>query len=392
MLVPVAPNLCLVLSLLLATLLLQLCHPPLVGGCDPVGQLVESLIREDDVFGILVPVGDEGFGHSAKVKQKSPLENGLFLQTFIMAIAVNIEMDEIMYPGNLSREEWLKVVEEEKHPFYKYPENPKQKIWRYMDFTKFVALIDKEALFFPRSTLLDDKYEGSISQETINIFKKKGEQELEFHIGRYPNREIPPEMLEVLQRKLSPSGMLQSKFTRWSKKWTYISCWHMNEHESAAMWSLYASSNQAIAISSTFKQLFECLKPHIFPGNQLTLGMVYYLDYSKEAVPKDFYLSEFFHKRKSFQHESELRAVVQDLPVKDGPKDENGIINYKLLYYDRVPVAGKSFPIDIENLIEEVYVAPTSPEWFLDLTQRILRKYGIDRVVKRSSLDGDPLF
>ena len=33
-------------------------------------------------------------------------------------------------------------------------------LWRYMDFTKFVSLLEKSALFFPRADKLGDPFEG----------------------------------------------------------------------------------------------------------------------------------------------------------------------------------------------------------------------------------------
>lgn len=37
-------------------------------------------------------------------------------------------------------------------------------------------------------------------------------------------------------------GMLKqlSTLLELSRRWMYINCWHMNEHESAAMWKSYA--------------------------------------------------------------------------------------------------------------------------------------------------------
>ena len=34
-----------------------------------------------------------------------------------------------------------------------------------------------------------------------------------------------------------------------------INCWHLNDHESAAMWKLYLKSNEGIVIQSTFTNL-----------------------------------------------------------------------------------------------------------------------------------------
>ena len=36
------------------------------------------------------------------------------------------------------------------HPIFIQPENENVKVWRYMDFTKFVSLIDAGRLFFSR--------------------------------------------------------------------------------------------------------------------------------------------------------------------------------------------------------------------------------------------------
>ena len=38
-------------------------------------------------------------------------------------------------------------------------------------------------------------------------------------------------------------------------KYNAINCWHMNDHESAAMWKLYLKSNEGIAVQSTYETL-----------------------------------------------------------------------------------------------------------------------------------------
>ncbi len=47
------------------------------------------------------------------------------------------------------------------HRDFELPEN-NPKIWRYMDFTKFMDMLDKESIFFTRSDKFDDKFEGRI--------------------------------------------------------------------------------------------------------------------------------------------------------------------------------------------------------------------------------------
>ncbi len=43
------------------------------------------------------------------------------------------------------------------------PENPDIPVWRYMDFTKLVSLLQHEGLFFPTVAALDDPFEGSFA-------------------------------------------------------------------------------------------------------------------------------------------------------------------------------------------------------------------------------------
>ncbi|KAF5417648.1 MAG: hypothetical protein C5S38_01290 [Candidatus Methanophagaceae archaeon] len=47
------------------------------------------------------------------------------------------------------------------HPAFEKPSDEDIKIWRYIDFTKFVSLLDKKALFFARADRLSDSFEGS---------------------------------------------------------------------------------------------------------------------------------------------------------------------------------------------------------------------------------------
>src|SRR5215211_6876300 len=61
------------------------------------------------------------------------------------------------------------------------PSNPHIKIWRYMDFAKYMSLLDTGALFFPRSDTLEDPHEGTVTVpnaaelKTPNFFNFKTE-------------------------------------------------------------------------------------------------------------------------------------------------------------------------------------------------------------------------
>ncbi|GAH33893.1 unnamed protein product, partial [marine sediment metagenome] len=52
----------------------------------------------------------------------------------------------------------------QEHPLFESPEDENQEIWRFMDFAKFVSIIDKKSLFFPNSDELPDAWEGTYTK------------------------------------------------------------------------------------------------------------------------------------------------------------------------------------------------------------------------------------
>src|SRR5216684_1015225 len=86
-------------------------------------------------------------------------------------------------------------------------------IWRYMDFTKFVSLLDKKALYFTRSDKFDDKFEGAIPKPTIEAREA-------YVLGS--GTPLTEEILKVM-----------SQGSRDVRKWIFVNCWHINSIESA---------------------------------------------------------------------------------------------------------------------------------------------------------------
>ena len=62
------------------------------------------------------------------------------------------------------------------NPSFKKPDNENVKIWRYIDFTKLVWMLEKESLFFTRIDTLQsvDTYEGSFYKHPAFGILEKG--------------------------------------------------------------------------------------------------------------------------------------------------------------------------------------------------------------------------
>lgn len=259
------------------------------------------------------------------------------------------------------------------HPAFKQPSNPNIEIWRYMDFTKYVSMLDLGGLYFTRSDFLGDPFEGTYSRVNVEDFKQQMEEAAKTAGG-------PLDTAKMLE---------ESALTRqWYRQWIYISSWHMNEFESAAMWRLYARTNEAIAVQSTYTKFCECLPSemdwgHGERGDAVYVGEVEYMDYESDLLPEGNMFHLFTHKRKSFEHERELRGVVWDTTPARVAIDLT-VSN---------PKKGVPVSVSLGDLIETVYVAPTAPNWFRDLVEAVTRKYGlINKPIVRSSLDADPVY
>jgi|HubBroStandDraft_1064217.scaffolds.fasta_scaffold230846_3 hypothetical protein len=59
-----------------------------------------------------------------------------------------------------------------RHPAFEPPADPQTKIWRYMDFTQFVSMLEEKGLLFTRADLLVDKFEGTMSQPLYDYLER----------------------------------------------------------------------------------------------------------------------------------------------------------------------------------------------------------------------------
>lgn len=232
-------------------------------------------------------------------------------------------------------------------------------IWRYMNFTKFVSLLDKSALFFARADKLGDPFEGSVS---------------------WLNKAMRP---IVYKDKLSDEAFQRlEQQLLWVRKrlprFTLISCWHESTHESAAMWSLYARETDGIAIKTDFRSFKQSLKS----AESIYVGKVNYVDYEQYPIPEGDIYSPFLHKQQDFNHEQEVRAFTQTLPMDD--KGAN-------LSQDICDI-GKYYEVALSFLIKEVIVAPFAPDWFLELVDSVAAHYNLKAPVVKSKRTAPPIW
>jgi hypothetical protein len=229
------------------------------------------------------------------------------------------------------------------------------KIWRYIDFAQFVSLLDTKSLHFIRVDRLEDPFEGIYSKANIK-------RAPEVYKDKISNKII--EKLTAFKKDQIPC----------LRACTVINSWHINDHESAALWELYSKKDQGIAIQSTFKRLVDSVKNY---HEDIFIGPMDYISYENDWLPEGNLLYLFFHKRKSFEHEKELRALILRFPVQGNTMDFS-----KKTFEEE----GINVPVDLDLLIERIYVSPVAERWFRNLVNSVTSKYNLSKQIQQSSL------
>ena len=246
-------------------------------------------------------------------------------------------------------------------------------LWRYLDFAKFVAILSTKSLFFARADSLGDKFEGAKGASTLenkyDAFYLNWLREASRTIPNARPEDLTPEKIE----KHAQQGLQSLKDAgQRARKTTFLNCWHEAEHESEAMWRLYAGwqtnsigSNGSLAIVTDFGRLTQCLSTYA----NTYVGRVKYNDYRQQMVGIN---EAFWNKSMSLEHEHEVRAIMYHPEGSD--------------------TAGVNIPVDIHRLVIKAVISPYSPIWLESLVRDVALKYECDFVIERSSLEDLPFY
>jgi hypothetical protein len=222
------------------------------------------------------------------------------------------------------------------------PEDNNTIVWKYLDLSKFLDMLLSQQLFMSRSDKFEDQYEGTFSEPTFEEIKKIAANN--------------PKFLDYYKSH---------------REKVVISSWHINEYESFAMWQIFTKNNEGLAIQSTIGRLKEALRPE----NRIEqyIGNVNYIDYKKEYIPFDDTFFPFLFKRKSFQYEREVR-IISDVSAQNISVNEGLKIN-----------------VDLNQLIEKIYIHPKSENWYKKLVIELVSKLDFKIEIEKSDLESDIL-
>lgn len=210
-------------------------------------------------------------------------------------------------------------------------------LWRYMDFAKFVEMMESGTLWFVRIDQLEDPLEGTHTDAELAGIRK--------HLQKTRAQRL----IDVFRSARSE---------------VYVNCWCSGSSESLAMWDLYGKGSGIVAIKSTVGRLREAAAGYDQP---VFISKVKYVDWN-DAPGLDNVLVACSRKDLSHRHESEVRVII----LRD---------SYNL---DTKGKPGIRFPVDVRRLITEVMVGPREQAWVFRVIEQVMKRYGLPQHVVAS--------
>jgi len=158
----------------------------------------------------------------------------------------------------------------------------------------------------------------------------------------------------------------------------YVSCWHGNSSESAAMWKIYSGFGTGVAIKTNHVKLLRSFSDVKDPW---FIAKVKYVDPAFERIVDDNLYYPLFHKRLCYEYEKEVRIVVFRYDEENSRGSE-----LRPLSKD-----GIRLTVDLDKLIDYVVLSPETPEYFESVIKSIISKYGYNFNFRYARTVNDPL-
>ncbi|MBQ4789472.1 DUF2971 domain-containing protein [Pectobacterium versatile] len=264
------------------------------------------------------------------------------------------------------------------------------KLQRYMNFAKFISLLDKREIFLCKTSLFEDKLEGgfTVIDEMLNDSFAAQLDDIVNNLLPTVNQQTPEERQK--RNKISADVMKYTDEAPYHtvfgdinrKDFSYqdlhekmkdfidVSCWHSNERESMAMWKIYGEDDFSVCVITDVGRI----KRSIIEKDEykVLIAKVKYLIYENEHFEIKHMLAQYMHKTDFYAYENEVRII--------GYNPDSNI-------YEERREPGTFININLQELIQEIRISSTSPDWFFDLVSSICKKFSLDVKVCRSGVN-----
>lgn len=215
------------------------------------------------------------------------------------------------------------------------PINGRSNVWRYMPIEKFIDLITSHSLYFPNARSFTDQYEVSIPEALRDDYlKSHSTQEYEHKATT----------IETVRKQL------------------FLNCWSIQTHESYALWKIYlAGSKAGVAIKSSVAKLKNSLikENTNSPVDCLHIERV---QYKKRGILFEVPTVTNIAATKTayYEYEKELRLFFLD--------------DRKIADSLAPPVPGYRVRVDVDELVDSIYLSPFGGSWVRESFSKMLQK------------------
>jgi hypothetical protein len=259
-----------------------------------------------------------------------------------------------------------------------------------MSFDHFASLLRTEQLLFRKVSDFSDPFEGSVPKAYAELRRKSYEQSDEFPEGFAT-------AISTVNKKIRDS--------------IYANCWHQNQRESEAMWDSYGE--KGVAIVTDTDSMINALQ---IVDDSILLRDVKYLDYYKSfesmSAAEQNAMIQFANKaesglvssvsmkRKSFEHENEIRLLYPEIDFLSEEEYESvdvNIINdeikaklsivvnwedeWKYFDFRQLPKGTiRKICVDLDRLINKIVIAPNADRWFKKTVRELVDNMGPDSI------------
>lgn len=206
-------------------------------------------------------------------------------------------------------------------------------IYRYIQFSQFVSLVESKSIYISKVSSWDDPWEGVLS--------------------RIPHYDENGKLLKTLGSSLD---------------YMYGQCWSLTP-ESDALWRIYSPNKEGILIKTKITNLYK-----IEGYTRAYIGKVLYYNNLKTIDLRSLnHFEGYLLKRDSFQHENEVRLLIDYNDIKD-KKEKLDYIELK---------------VNVSDFIEEVIVDPRASIWFYKMVDLYCRRNELKNIKKSKLYDTD---
>jgi len=216
---------------------------------------------------------------------------------------------------------------------------------RYLDLAKFLDLLRSRSIYLTRTDRLSDKFEGALTTS------------------------IRHEISSAYSKGLTNNSA--DDFIRKSREYNYINCWSLGATDNMALWHLYSSASNGVAITSTKEKLVRaCLD--WAKEEHVEIFKVQYIDHFQNPdMIIGSYTDPLRFKHTAYRYEREVRIVVSRIK-------QNEIEKFK--------PEGIRLPVKLDDFIRSVVVAPGAGSWLYEIVSDITKRYCLNVPVRRSKL------